>query len=141
MATSSCDRRNHAMQLNTLYYRFSSLSQVTAALAAVASAVAFFRIGQLHDYMIGDGHSMIRRWGHTGLKLDQQNDDRKFSGLEDREDRRSLHDLEEVFFDFVEQEEKQVHGIQNRPAALQYIYYQRVRPGRLLIGSLQRMAW
>jgi len=49
------------MEINTLYYTFSTIPQVLAAAAAVVGVVMFFRIKQIRKYMVGEGKAVLKR--------------------------------------------------------------------------------
>jgi len=45
----------------TLYYFFSTLAQVLAAITALVAVLVHFRISALRDFLIGDGESVLKR--------------------------------------------------------------------------------
>ncbi|MDZ7660747.1 hypothetical protein [Fodinibius sp.] len=45
----------------TLYYFFSTLAQVLAALVALIAVLVHFRINALRDFLVGDGNAILRR--------------------------------------------------------------------------------
>ncbi len=58
-------------EATTLYYFFSTLAQVLAAITALVAVLVHFRISALRDFLIGDGESVlkteIRLWEHTRI--------------------------------------------------------------------------
>lgn len=45
----------------TLYYFFSTLAQVIAAVTALIAVLVHFRISALRDFLVGDGEAVLRR--------------------------------------------------------------------------------
>ncbi len=45
---------------NTLYYFFTTIAQVLAAIAALIAVVVHFRISALRDFLVGDGESVLK---------------------------------------------------------------------------------
>lgn len=53
----------------TLYYVFSTIPQVLAAVVAFIGAFVIVRIQDLNTYLIGDGQSALNRWGDVGYGI------------------------------------------------------------------------
>ena len=49
------------MQANSLYYYFSTVAQVLAAISALLAVFAQFKISEIKDFLIGDGVAMLER--------------------------------------------------------------------------------
>ena len=46
---------------NTLYYFFSTLAQMIAAIVALIAVLVHFRISALRDFLVGDGEAVLKR--------------------------------------------------------------------------------
>ncbi len=111
------------MEANTLYYTFSAIPQVIGAIAAIIASFTHFRIATLRDYLIGDGKSVINRWGEVGYYLpDPIEDQKQKKRLRDSIDRRNIPKIKRVIFLLCENEIKDGYSRENRPTGLQYVY-------------------
>lgn len=114
---------------NTLYYTFSAIPQVLGAIAAVIAAFIHFRIANLREYLIGDGKSVLHRWGNHGYKLDDQHENQKQEKrLRDAIDRKSIPGIKDIILLLRDNEINQGYTKLDRPTGLQYLYEDRFCP-------------
>ncbi|MCB2207663.1 MAG: hypothetical protein KQH67_05155 [Bacteroidetes bacterium] len=104
---------------NTLYYFFSTIAQVIAALTALLAIFIQFKIVELKDFLVGDGNSVLNRTGSDpsySLNL-------KFTlRLRDSIDRKDLSGIKEVIELLSNNEKDAGHTLKNRPRGLQFLY-------------------
>jgi len=111
------------MENNTLYYTFSAIPQVIGAIAAIIAAFSFFRIANLREYLIGDGKSVLNRWGEKGYCLQDPKENKKQQKrLLDAIDRRNILEIKNVILQLRNNEIRAGYSKNDRPHGLQYIY-------------------
>lgn len=116
------------MTANTLYYTFSAMPQVLGAIAAVIAAFVHFRIANLREYLVGDGHSVLNRLndGEDGYRFQTAEEQTKqHKRLRDAVDRRSIPEIKHVIFLLQEIEKNEGFSKKTRPTGLQYLYEDR----------------
>lgn len=110
---------------NTLYYFFSTLAQILAAIVALIAVLVHFRMSALRDFLIGDGKSILKRKkrydkGKTepGYELLEEIHKRR---LIDSIERKDIKGIKEVLINLAEEEVK--HGINtvNMPHCFQWL--------------------
>lgn len=130
------------MDPNTFYYTLSTIPQIIAAVVAIMIAVVYFRIGDLKDYLIGEGRVTLRRWTEKGYKFpDEEQDPIQKKRLEDAIDRRSVSEIRHVLklLRDIEADDGLTKD-KSRPRGLQYVYEDRFSGTQQLIEQLQRWA-
>jgi len=111
------------MEPNTLYYTFSAIPQVLGTIAAIMAAFTHFRISALKQYLIGDGQSVLNRWGRSGYALpDPEQDGRQKRRLEDAIARNNVAEVKHVLYLLRNNEREQGITRKERPTGLQYVY-------------------
>jgi len=84
---------------DTLYYTFSTIPQVLAALIAVLAAFVHFKIVRLQEYIIGNAKSLYENWDKYDYWFkDNERGDRTKEQLADAINRKSIYDIEYVIF-------------------------------------------
>lgn len=108
------------MSENTLYYFFSSIAQVLAALTTLIVIILQFRLDGLKRYLIGDGHATYNRAiaKEKGHSLDTINLDR----LRDSLGREDLDGIEAVLMVLHDTEKAEGETTDTRPRGLQFLY-------------------
>lgn len=111
------------MKADTLYYTFSAMPQVIGAIAAIIVAFTHLRIANLREYLIGDGMSVLSRWGEPGYMLPNlAENEKQRKRLQDAIGRRSIPRIKDVIFLLCENEKNEGHSKDDRPTGLQYVY-------------------
>ena len=141
------------MQPNVFYYVLSAIPQILAAIAAILWAFIHFRINTLTTYLVGDGQSVLYRWGDTGYKFlkkvkdkakdkkdkyeyDQEEDIKQHKRMKDAVARRSRYGIGNVISLLSDIEKKQGYTKKERPRGLQYLYEDRFLQTNNLIDRL-----
>jgi len=127
------------MQANTLYYTLSVMPQVIAAIAAVLAAFTFFRISNLRDYLVGDGKSILKRWGieHGYGFSEKRKDEVQRGRLRDAVDRQNIPEIRNVLFLLQQNEKDEGYSKEDRPHGVQYLYEDRFCVTENYIGKLK----
>ena len=127
------------MNSNTLYYTLSAMPQVIGAIAAILATFTFFRIVNLREYLVGDGKSVLNRWGDTGYCFpNPQENLKQKKRLIDAIDRRNIPEIKDIIFRLQEIEKKQGLSKKDRPTGLQYVYEDRFCGTERHIVNLKR---
>lgn len=111
------------MQDNTLYYTFSAIPQVIGAISAIIATFIHFRITNFREFLIGDGRSVLERWGDPGYSFPEPVEDMKQKKrLQDAIHRRNVPRVKRVIRLLSELEQTSGYSKQDRPTGLQYVY-------------------
>lgn len=114
------------MHSNTLYYTFNAMPQVLAAIAAIIGAFTHFRINNLKEYLIGDGKSVLSRWGEIGYKFpNEQDNEKQKKRMIDAVERKSIPEIKDVIRLLRDIEKNEGYSKKDRPGGLQYLYEDR----------------
>jgi len=129
------------MESTTLYYAFSAMPQVIGTIAAIMATFTFFRISNLHEYLIGDGRSVLSRQDEIGYKFPDLNEHQlQYGRMRDAVDRKSVPEIKNVISRLQELEKAQGHTRQTRPNGLQYLYEERFCGTEKHINRLKKWA-
>ncbi|MBS3771474.1 MAG: hypothetical protein KGY69_14590 [Bacteroidales bacterium] len=83
----------------TLYYTFSTIPQVLAALIAILAAFVHFKIGRLQEDIIGNAKTLFENWDLYSPWFDTEDKKEKAKErLKDAINRKSIRDIEFVTF-------------------------------------------
>jgi hypothetical protein len=104
----------------TLYYYFSTLAQVLAAIVALIAVIIHFRISSLRDFLIGDGKAILRSVEQRiqGYDLNAKLKNR----LRDSVGRNDIGGIKSVLKHLAEKEKDEGIDIEQRQRGLQFIY-------------------
>lgn len=130
------------MDPTTLYYTLSTIPQVIGAIAAIVAAFTHFRIEGLRQYLVGDGRSVLNRWGDIGyVFLEPAENERQRKRLIDAVDRQSVPEIKNVIFALQNIEKTQGYSKKDRPTGLQYLFEDRFCGTEAHIARLKRSTW
>lgn len=84
------------MNATALYYFFSTIAQVMAAISALLAIFTQFKITEIKDYLIGDGKAVFEstkntEYGHSNSVIDEQ-----LKSIKDSIDRKSILGIREA---------------------------------------------
>ena len=124
------------MSENTLYYVFSTIPQVIAAVAAIIAALAVLRISELRELLVGDGQAALNIWGTPGYRFESA-EEQKLQELRLRGGiaRKCAYEIEDVLKRLYEIEQATVRS-PNR-TGLHHVYKNRFCGTRHQIESLR----
>ncbi len=78
-----------------LYYFFSTVAQVLAAVSALLAVFSHFKIREISDFLVGDGQSIYERMTIKEKGYEPPNDN-TYGRIRDAVGRRSIPDIHEV---------------------------------------------
>lgn len=106
---------------NTLYYFFSTIAQVLAALIALIAVLVHFRINALKYFLIGDGKAILHRKsiGENGY---EELTSTQVKRLSDAVDRQDIQGIQNVLKDLVNIEIDAGHTLESRPFGFQHVF-------------------
>lgn len=120
------------IESNTLYYTFSTISQVSVALIAIIIVFVHFRINRSQDYLIGDGLSVLKRYKNEQMKLKEykikENEliynmsDLYADRLRDGIYRKNIYEIIKVLELLSKKEKDEGFTKIDRPKGFQYLY-------------------
>lgn len=112
------------MTETTLYYLFSTLAQSFAAISALLAVFTHFKIGELKDFLVGDGQSILDRMDIKEPGYDFPNEKTRltlYGRLRDSISRKSIFGISEVIQQLAKKEKDEGKSLQTNPRGLQYI--------------------
>ena len=126
------------MEANTLYYTFSTIPQVIGAIAAIIAAFTHFRIANLKEYLIGDGKSVLHRWGEKEYKFPKKEEIKQKKRLKDAIARRSIPEIKNIIFQLHCIAKVKGYSKKDSPTGIQYVYEDRFCGTENHINKLKR---
>ncbi len=110
------------MESITLYYYFSTIAQVLAAISALLAVFTHFKISEIKDFLIGDGMATFKRMEAKETGYDLPKDYKKYlDRLRDSIGRRSIIGIQEVIEELAKNEKSQGRTLKTNPRGLQYL--------------------
>lgn len=110
------------MQATSLYYYFSSVAQVLAAISALLAVFTQFKISEIKDFLIGDGLATLERMKLHETGYDLVTDFKKYSDrLRDSVGRKSIMGVLEVLEVLAKNEKEAGRTIESNPRGLQFL--------------------
>lgn len=100
----------------SLYYFLSTLAQVLAAAMAIIAVFIQFRINSLSRFLVGDGKSLLKRWGTYRRTLGISSTHK--SRLRDSIDRESLDGINEVVDKLAKKARENGETLEKKPNGL-----------------------
>jgi hypothetical protein len=113
------------MTENSLYYLFSTIAQVLAALSGLLAVFFHFKTSEMKDYLIGDGLATFERMKRKDIGYSLNIDETKYvDRLRDALGRKNLKGIMEIIDFLAASENKEGHTLATRPRGLQYLQKQ-----------------
>ncbi len=112
------------MESNTLYYFFSTVAQVMAAISALLAVFTHFKVNEIKDFLVGDGEATYKRMKskRTGYTLpDEVQHGKYLRRLGDAVGRKSILGILEVLNLLAKYESEAGRTVQTNPRGLQYL--------------------
>lgn len=112
------------MKANTLYYFFSTIAQVFAAISALLAVFTHFKINEIKDFLVGDGTATFERMkiNEEGYVLPKETEHKLYLGrLRDAVARKSILGILDVIKILAQNERKQGKDLNSNPRGLQYL--------------------
>ena len=127
---------------NTLYYFFSTLAQMIAAIVALIAVLVHFRISALRDFLVGDGEAVLKRKerreeGYNLLPVIHKN------RLIDAIERKDITGIKKVIKLLACNEKKEGHTLEDRPRGFQRLfkYYEKTENQINEMSRISKMAF
>jgi hypothetical protein len=109
------------LQANSLYYYFSTVAQVLAAISALLAVFTQFKISEIKDFLIGDGIAMLERMKLQETGYFVATDFMKYIDLlRDSVGRRSIMGVLEILEVLSKNEKDEGKTLISHPRGLQY---------------------
>ena len=110
------------MQANSLYYYFSTVAQVMAAISALLAVFTQFKISEIKDFLIGDGIATLERMKLHESGYHLETDFKKhIDRLRDSVGRKSIMGILEVLEVLSKNEKDEGKTLASSPRGLQYL--------------------
>ncbi|TAL68711.1 MAG: hypothetical protein EPN82_09570 [Bacteroidetes bacterium] len=110
------------MTSTTLYYFFSTIAQVMAAISALLAVFTHFKINGIKVFLIGDGKATFERMNSKETGYDLESNYKKYlDRLRDALFRESILGIKEVIEILAKNEQGKGKTIETNPRGLQYL--------------------
>lgn len=110
------------MEINILFYFFSTVAQVLAAISALLAVFTHFKINEILEFLVGDGRATLQRMEKPENGYILKKDNIKFHDrLRDSVGRKSILGIKEVIDLLANQEKEQRKTIESNPSGLQFL--------------------
>jgi len=128
------------MDSNTLYYTFSVIPQVTGTIAGITIAFIQILIVNLREHLIGDGQSVLYRWGKPGYSLPEPENQKQNKKLKDAIARKNISEIKSVISKLADNEKKEGHSLEDRPTGLINLF-DRFSEKEDKINQIKKISW
>ncbi len=110
------------MTNTTLYYLFSTIAQVLAAISALLAVFTHFKINEIREFLVGDGKATFERMKLKESGYDLQTEYKKYlDRLRDSIGRKSILGILQVIQVLAKYEEDRGKTIETNPRGLRYL--------------------
>ena len=111
------------METTTLYYYFSTIAQVMAAISALLAVFAHFKINEIKEFLVGDGKATLERMSLTekGYNLGTPDFKKYHDRLRDAIGRKSIKGIFEVIKILATNAINKGETAENSPRGFQYL--------------------